>query len=377
VLRYTVVEMHDPFGNVTLQAATLVGANLPPTASLTTPTNRAVLLAPATLKLHAEASDPDGSITRVEFFNGTAKLGETLAEPHEFVLSNLPAGNFALTVRATDDEGATYTTPPAILHVITGGGALSGSFDSPPPQVNLSTEGTLDWGHWGISSRNSFVRKQGGSLVSNVSPLSGLRQRYTDNATGFSWTNGTPTATANNSTTGIYVTGRDNGYLYSVPADRTRRRLRLYVGLYAARGRFEASLSDLSAAPFIDESLVNTFGNAYRVYTLDYAAASPGQSLTVRWTASTVFDDHFGNMTWQAATVTAPDLRLYSPRWEAGAFLFSVRGEAGRAYIVEGTETLLPGSWSTVTNFIGNDSEWHFIEPGPLPPNRSYRLRLP
>src|SRR5437867_373809 len=81
------------------------------------------------------------------------------------------------------------------------------------------------------------------------------------------------------------------------PADRTARRLRLYVGLYGARGRFEASLSDSSAAPFWDGTLESAFGNAYRVYTIHYAAASPGQSLAIRWTASTLFDEHYGNVT--------------------------------------------------------------------------------
>src|SRR6185503_2945853 len=97
-------------------------------------------------------------------------------------------------------------------------------------------------------------------------------QRYTDNAAAFSWTNGTPTLTANNSTTGIYASGGDNGFQFIMPADMTLRRLRLYVGLYGARGRLEASLSDFSAAPFIEDSLVSAFGNGYRVYTLYYAA---------------------------------------------------------------------------------------------------------
>jgi hypothetical protein len=248
---------------------------------------------------------------------------------------------------------------------------------SPPAQVDLSAEGTLDWGHWGLTSRNSFVRKLGGSILANVSILGGPRQRYADNATAFSWTNGTPTLTANNSTTGIYVTGQENGFQFTVPADKTLRRLRLYVGLYGARGRLETSLSDVSAAPFIDESLVNTFGNGYRVYTLYYSAASSAQSLAVRWTAATVFDEHFGNVTWQAVTLSLPDLRLRDPRWEANGFTFSVISEAGRTYAVEGTETLLPGSWSPVTNFIGNGSEWRVTDPSPIAPGRSYRLRLP
>jgi hypothetical protein len=243
--------------------------------------------------------------------------------------------------------------------------------------VNLSVEGTLDWGHWGLAQKNSFIHKQGGTLVPNVSILEDQRQRYTDNAVSFSWTNGAPTLTASGTTTGIYAPGEDNGFQFTVPADGTLRRLRLYVGLYGARGRIEASLSDFSAAPFIDESLANTSGNSYRVYTLYYSAASPAQTLTVRWTAITIFDESYGNVTWQAATVSIPDLRLHRPRWEGGGFMFSVMSEAGRAYVVEGTETLLPGSWTTLTNFVGSGGEWHFSDPSPPSPNRSYKLLVP
>ncbi|HEU0009956.1 MAG TPA: Ig-like domain-containing protein [Verrucomicrobiae bacterium] len=377
VLRYTVAEMIDfEFGNVTLQAATLVGANLPPTVSLTTPTNNTVLLAPATITLRAEASDSDGSVAKVEFFNGATWLGEVAGSPYEFHWSNVPLGSYFVTARVTDDQDATFTTPPAILHVIRGGGFLAGQGAAPPARVNLSEEGPLDWGHWGLFSRNSFNHKAGGPEISNVVILAGTPKRYADNATGFSWTNGMPTQAANPTTTGIFVSGLNGGFQWSLPADRTLRRLRLYVGLYGARGRFEASLSDFSAAPFWDGTLESAFGNAYRVYTIHYAAASPGQSLAIRWTASTLFDEHYGNVTWQAATLMT-GLSLSNPRREASGFSFTLGSEAGFSYMVESSESLRPGSWTPLTNFIGIGGEMHFTDPGPLPPHRAYRLRLP
>ena len=376
VLHYTVAEMIDmDFGNVTLQAATLVGANRPPTVALITPTNNTVLVAPANLTLGAEASDSDGSVAKVEFFNGATKLGEASGKPYEFPWSDIPLGSYVLTARATDDQGATYTTPLAHLHVIRGGGFLVGQFAVPPASVNLSAEGSLDWAHWGLFSRNSFDHKAGGSVFSNIVVLAGPLKRYADNATGFSWTNGTPTRTANNTTTGIFVSGLNDGFEWHLPADSTGRRLRLYVGLYGARGRFEASLSDFGAAPFIDESLASAFGNAYRVYTLHYAASIPGQTLTIRWTPAALFDETYGNVTWQAATLT--QLMLSNPRMESGGFSFTVGCDAGVSCTVQSSESLLPNSWTPLTNFIGNGAEMRFTDPGPLPPHRAYRLSLP
>jgi len=376
VMRYTVAEMLDTeFGNVTLQAATLVGGNRPPTTTLLTPTNNAVLLFPSNLALRATASDSDGSVAKVEFLDGATSLGQGTGSPYEFLWSNPPLGTHVITARATDNEGATFTTPPALLHVVRGGGFLAGQFAVPPASVSLSDEGSLDWGHWGLVSRSSYNHKSGASLLPRLVVLEGTLKRYADNATGFSWTNGTPSAAANHTTTGVFVSGLDSGFEYTLPADRTPRQLRLYVGLYGTRGRFEASLSDYSAAPFVDESLAGAFNNAYRVYTLRYAAASPGQTLNIRWTAAALFDQNYGNVTWQAATLT--QVMLSNPRMEPGGFSFTFGSGPGVAYTVESSETLLPNSWTPLTNFIGNGGDMRFTDPGPLPSQRVYRLRLP
>jgi spore maturation protein SpmB len=59
---------------------------------------------------------------------------------------------------------------------------------------------------------------------------------------GYTWTDGTPTLAATNTTTGIFVGGAQNGFRLTVPATPTRQQLKVYVGLYGARGRLEACL---------------------------------------------------------------------------------------------------------------------------------------
>src|SRR4029453_17889953 len=106
-----------------------------------------------------------------------------------------------------------------------------------------------------------------------------MAERYADNYTGFSWSDGTPTVSTTNTTTGVFMPGLTNGFELTLPADTTTRTLKLYVGLYAAQGKFQAWLSDFSARAYADTSLSNFFGNAYAAYTLNYAAASPSQTL--------------------------------------------------------------------------------------------------
>lgn len=95
-------------------------SNLPPVVSLTSPATGAVFVATSTIALAAEAVDPDGAISRVEFFNGTTKLGEDAAGPFTFAWANVPAGNHLLRAVATDDSGIVRTSAPVNVSVVAG-----------------------------------------------------------------------------------------------------------------------------------------------------------------------------------------------------------------------------------------------------------------
>lgn len=88
-----------------------------PTVSITSPANNAGFIAPATINIVADASDSDGTVTKVEFFNGGTKLGEDLDAPFSFTWSNVAAGAYTLTAKATDDMTATTTSAPVSISV--------------------------------------------------------------------------------------------------------------------------------------------------------------------------------------------------------------------------------------------------------------------
>jgi hypothetical protein len=69
-------------------APVLISTNaVPPTVALTAPSNGATLVANRPFTLTATAADADGSVTKVEFFLGTTKLGEVLAAPYSFTVT--------------------------------------------------------------------------------------------------------------------------------------------------------------------------------------------------------------------------------------------------------------------------------------------------
>ena len=119
---------NSPAKNQTTKTLNLIyqPPNQPPQVVLTLPSSGQSYTAPATVTLRATASDPDGTVAKVEFFNGATKLGEDVASPYESVWPNVPAGNYTLTAKATDNLGAAKESDPVSITV------------SEPPQVSAT-----------------------------------------------------------------------------------------------------------------------------------------------------------------------------------------------------------------------------------------------
>ena len=79
--------------------------NVPPVVHLTKPSNGETFQAGARVTIVANASDPDGSISKVEFFGNERKLGEDLGEPYTIDWLDLEPGEHLISARATDDAG--------------------------------------------------------------------------------------------------------------------------------------------------------------------------------------------------------------------------------------------------------------------------------
>jgi O-glycosyl hydrolase len=91
--------------------------NQPPTCNLASPVSNSSITTGSSILLVASATDSVGTIAKVEFYQGTTKLGEDLTAPYHFPWNNIPAGNYSLTAKATDNSGAVTTSPAVILNV--------------------------------------------------------------------------------------------------------------------------------------------------------------------------------------------------------------------------------------------------------------------
>lgn len=160
-----------------LTAAQSLG-NAPPTVNLTSPSNGASFVAPATINLAANAADADGSVTQVEFRANGSPIGVDPTAPYTFSWTNVPVGSYALTAVATDDDGATTTSAPVNVTVTPpGGGGASATF--------LASDSTTQ-GNW--------IGTFGGDGHSIVGDTTSLPSYATLNAVGaqtYQWWSGT------------------------------------------------------------------------------------------------------------------------------------------------------------------------------------------
>jgi len=113
-------------GYTSVTSSNIVPVTVAPTASITSPSNNATFVSPASVTINATASDSDGSVGKVEFFQGSTKLGEDTSSPYSFAWNNVGVGTYALTVKATDNLGAITTSSAVNITVNPPTGAVSG-----------------------------------------------------------------------------------------------------------------------------------------------------------------------------------------------------------------------------------------------------------
>jgi len=91
------------------------GGNTPPSVTITNPVNDAVFIAPATFTVDASASDPDGSVSQVQFLLDATSLGTDTVSPYSANVNNLAAGTYTLSAVAMDNQSARATNSITVI----------------------------------------------------------------------------------------------------------------------------------------------------------------------------------------------------------------------------------------------------------------------
>ncbi len=110
--------VYDDSGSTLATAAANVSVTNPlPTIVLTAPLSGAGYVVPASITCAANVTANGHTITKVQFYNGTALLGEAGAAPYSFAWVGVAAGSYSVSARLVYDSGSTLTTAAANVSV--------------------------------------------------------------------------------------------------------------------------------------------------------------------------------------------------------------------------------------------------------------------
>lgn len=110
--------------------------NVMPAVSLSAPAAGASFAAGTAINIAASATDANGSIAKVEFYQGSTKLGEDTSAPFSFSWSGAQVGSYNITARAIDNQGGATTSAARNITVTSGVGGATLIFDA--SQAGLS-----------------------------------------------------------------------------------------------------------------------------------------------------------------------------------------------------------------------------------------------
>jgi cellulose 1,4-beta-cellobiosidase len=226
-------------------------SNAAPTTSITSPAGGTFFTAPASITINANASDSDGTINRVEFYNGANLLnaGGDTTSPYSYGWTGVGVGSYSLTSKAFDNLSATGTSSAVSVTVCAALAAPTGVTTS-----NVtSSSAQVSWTAPAGADANTRYK-----LLRSTTSGSGYASIGADSLTSTSYVNNT----LNASTTYYYVVQAIN-----------------CAGAASANSA-QASATTLAAVPAAPANPLATPGNAQ--VALSWSASTGATSYTVR-----------------------------------------------------------------------------------------------
>jgi hypothetical protein len=175
------------------------------TVTLTSPSNGATYNAPVNVFLSAGATASGGqSVTKVEFYQGTTKLGEDASQPYSFTWNSAPAGSYTLTARSSDTGGNMATSAPVAITINPAAPAIT----TQPQSQSVTAGGNVTFAVsvTGSAPLTYQWRYNGTNLAGATSPTLSLNNVQPQQAGGYSVVISNAAGTVTSSTANLSVT---------------------------------------------------------------------------------------------------------------------------------------------------------------------------
>jgi hypothetical protein len=356
----------------------LASGNQPPSVTITNPIGGATFVAPATVTIGADARDADGTVTNVQFFDGSTSLGNVASSPYKLSIA-LGVGSHTLTAVATDNQGATTTSPAVTVSVLANMGNLpptvtitspvNGATFSVAP-VTIAIQAVASDPDGSVTNVQFFDGTVAlGNVPSSPYQLSAALAMGTHTLTAVATDNLGATTTSSVVTVSvganlpptIQITSPTNGSVFSAPAN---------ISIQASAADSDGTVSQVQF--FNGTNLLGVLTASPYVLTVTNLAAGNYNLIAVaidNLNASTTYSVNI--------TVTNPATASVTLRGETfanGIFTFTFSTQTGYTYAVQSASALYPSRWVTFTNIEGNGSAAQIMDSGSTNFTRYYRV---
>jgi uncharacterized repeat protein (TIGR02059 family) len=150
---------NQPVVNNCINGTTTV--NQPPVVTISNPRKGNKYENISTITIDAIASDPDGTVVKVEFYNGSEKLVELTSPPYSYTWKDVGPGTYSITAIATDNLNATTTSAPIEFEV-----ASNSKYDANSEILNLYPN--PNDGHFSIELINPLQNEKSKITISDL-----------------------------------------------------------------------------------------------------------------------------------------------------------------------------------------------------------------
>jgi len=109
------IQAHEAAGMVGTVIVTAAMTNQLPIVTVTNPANNSVFAPPASFSVGASASDPDGTVSQVEFFRNGTSIGVDTTSPYSANVTSLGSGSYTFMAVATDNNNGKRTNSITVV----------------------------------------------------------------------------------------------------------------------------------------------------------------------------------------------------------------------------------------------------------------------
>ena len=163
-----------------------------PAISITAPSDKATIPLGTAITISATPTLTTGTVSKVEFFNGTTLLNSDATSPYSYSWTGAKAGTYSITAKVTDNSGKTATSTAVTVTVVD-------PFKIYKTPTAITIDGTADpiWSNASILPASAAKLLSG--AVTNASDLSGTFKALWDNTYLYIWADVTDDTQKNDS----------------------------------------------------------------------------------------------------------------------------------------------------------------------------------